>query len=48
MSKSGSDFEIYVLLEKEIKELIESFDLYPGSSIGDMMRIQEILDLFKR
>ena len=45
-SKNGEDFENHMLLLDEIKELVESFDLYPGLSLKDMERIEEILNIF--
>ncbi len=47
LSKTGNDFENQMALMEEIKELAETFDLYPGLSIIDMERIQQILDTFK-
>lgn len=44
--KSGEDFEKQMFLLEEIKELTEKFDLYPGLSISDMERMEEILDFF--
>jgi hypothetical protein len=45
-SKKGEDFENHMLLLDEIKKLVESFDLYPGLSLKDMERIEEILNIF--
>lgn len=47
MSKKSDDFEIQMPLMEEIKELAERFDLYPGLSITDMERIEQILNIFK-
>jgi hypothetical protein len=47
MSKTGDDYENQMPMIEEIKELTEKFDLYPGLSIADMERIQQILDFFK-
>lgn len=47
LSKTGDDFENQMTLMEEIKELPEKFDLYPGLSIMDMERMEEILDVFK-
>ena len=44
-TKVGDDFEKFMLLLEEIRELVEKFDLYPGLSIIDLERIEEILDL---
>ncbi len=46
-SKTGDEFESQMSLMEEIKDLIEKFDLYPGLSIGDMERIEQILVVFK-
>jgi hypothetical protein len=46
LSKAGDDFENQMHLMEEIKELIEKFDLYPGLSITDMERIEQILNIF--
>lgn len=45
-SKSGEDFEKYMLLMEEMKDLTFKFDLYPGLSICDMERMEEILNIF--
>ena len=46
ISKTGDDFETQMVLMEEIKEIAEKFDLYPGLSIIDMERIEQILDIF--
>jgi hypothetical protein len=45
-SKTGDDFDKYITLYEEQKKLIEDYDIYPGLSLNDMKRIEEIIDLF--
>jgi hypothetical protein len=39
----GHELEIYHRKIKELKDLIDKFDIYPGLSIGDFRKIQNIL-----
>lgn len=45
-NETGDDFENKMNLFEEIKNLIDKFDLFPGLSIGDFERMEEILNAF--
>lgn len=47
LMKSGDDFEKQFTLMDEIKDLIEKFDLFPGLSVSDFERIDQILKTYK-
>jgi hypothetical protein len=41
--KSGTEFDNYIKCLEDLRSLIDKFDIYPGLSLDDMRRIQEIL-----